>query len=90
MNIKLYNKLFRHSLISKYLYKYLIGWYKEGRSRVFLVVSSDRTRCNKHKQKYNKFCLNIRKYFYSVKAVKHRNRLPRHVVQAPSAETFNT
>ena len=34
------------------------------------------------------FRLDIRKKFFTMKVVKHWNRLPRDVVDAPSLETF--
>ena len=55
----------RGYLISEY--KYLMGGCKEDGSRLFSVVSSDRTRGNRHKLKYRKLHLKIRKktpHFY--------------------------
>lgn len=45
------------------MYNYLMGGYKGGGIRFSSAVSSDRTGGNRHKLKYNKFCLKIRKCF---------------------------
>jgi len=54
------------------------------------VVPSDRTRDNGHKLKHRKFCLNMRKNFFTVRAMEHWNRLPREAVDSPSLEIFKT
>lgn len=41
------------------------------------MVSSDRTGGNVQKLKYRKFCLNIRRNFFTVRMVKQWNELPR-------------
>ena len=51
-------------------------------------MCGDRTRGNGFKLKKGRFMLDIRKKSFTVRVVRHWNRLPTDVVDAPSLETF--
>ena len=78
-------KLQRHLIAA---FQYLKGAYKKDRDRLFNRACCDRTRGNSFKLNKGRFRLDIGKTFFTMGVVKHWNRLPREVVDAPSLETF--
>jgi len=69
-------------------FQYLKGACRKDAENLFSRAYCDRTRSNAFKLKEGRFRLDIRKKFFTMKVVKHWNRLPREVVDAPSLETF--
>ncbi|KAK4814242.1 hypothetical protein QYF61_012738 [Mycteria americana] len=66
----------------------LPGAYRKDRDRLFSKACCDKTRSNGFKLREGGFRLDLRKKFFTMRVVKHWNRLPREVVEAPSLETF--
>jgi len=69
-------------------YQYLKGAYKKVGEGFFTRAWSDRTRGKGFKLKEGRCRLDIRKKFFTMRVVRHWNRLPREGVDALSLEVF--
>ncbi|GAB0178122.1 hypothetical protein GRJ2_000277500 [Grus japonensis] len=69
-------------------FQYLKRVYRKAGEGLVTRAWSDRTRGNGFKLKEGRFRLGIKKKFFTVRVVRHWNRLPREVVAAPSLEAF--
>ena len=66
----------------------LKGTYRKAGEGLFIRARSNRMRGNGFKLEESRFRLDIRKKFFTVRVVRHWNRLSSEVVDAPSLEAF--
>jgi len=69
-------------------FQYLRGAYRKDGDNLLSKACYNRTRSNGFKLKEGRFRLDIRKKFFTMRVLKHRNGLPREVVEAPSLGTL--
>jgi len=64
-------------------FQYLKGAYRKAGEEPLIRAYSYRMRGNGFKQEAGRFRLDVRKKFFTVRVVKHWNRLPSEVVDVP-------
>jgi len=69
-------------------FQYLQGAYKKDGDKYYSRACCDRRRGNGFELKEDGFTTDIRKTFFTMRVVKHWDRLPREVVVATSLEVF--
>jgi len=66
----------------------LRGTSEQESAQLFTWSDSDRTKGNGFKLKEGRFRLDSRRKIFTLKVVRHWNRLPREVTDVPSQEVF--
>ncbi|KAK4818488.1 hypothetical protein QYF61_014218 [Mycteria americana] len=74
--------------LEKKAFQYVKGAYKKAGEELFTRACSDRTRGNGFKLKEGRFRLDIRKKLFTMRVVRHWNRLPQEAVDASALEVF--
>ena len=82
----LQSRRLRSDLIA--LHSFLRRGHGEGGAELFSLLCSDRTCGNDSKLHQERCRLDIRKHFFTDRVVKHWNRLPRVVIDAPCPSVF--
>jgi len=67
---------------------YVKGAYRKAGEGVVVRACRDRMRGHGFKLEEGRFRLDVRKTFFTVRVVRHWNRLPTEVVDAPTLEAF--
>jgi len=91
LKVRIFHKAFAHQVSRERPYSTLPvpeGAYKKAGEGLLTRTCSDMTRGNGFKLKEGRFTLNVRKKFFTLRVVRHWNRLPREAVDAPSLEVF--
>ncbi len=71
-------------------FQYLKGAYRKAGEGFFVRACGNRTRRNGFKMEEGRFRLDIKKKSFTVRVVRHWNRLPREAVDAPTLKAFKT
>ena len=71
-------------------FQYLKEAYKKDGEQLFAQSDIDRRRGNGFKLKEGRFRLEVSRKFFTHRALRHWNRLPREAVDAPSLGVFKT
>ena len=69
-------------------FRYLKGAYRKDGENIFIRACHDRTKSNVFKLREGRFRLDTWTKFFTMRLVKHWNRLSREVMEAPSLETY--